>query len=272
MSGLGLRRLGRMRAARVRRVELVNARRGFAKPSLHGDRYAMVLEAADSERMIGAAPLAPDAPGEAAQGILLDLDLDDLMRISAREGYSPDAFLRLATLAEADALSVPAFLFHLMREAGGDIAAYRRLLRQRVDYTSAHYVPHPIALTDNSPALTFVAPGREGSGDPAVVPVRVATEHCDVLDLRETWRLKPNRSQLEYFAMCLLASAHGVRVDDIAAPLDGDTELRQRVRDFAAGHAAAEVDRFRAALDLSHSAYATFAAPARHLYSRLFTA
>jgi hypothetical protein len=271
MSGLGLRRLGRLAARRVRRVALLNARRGFGKAAQHGDRLAMVLEPLAPARPIVARPLRPEQRGDPAQAILIDLAAEDLRRIAQREGYAATAFDDLTRLAAAAGDSLPAYLRALLAASGGDIGRYRRELRVRLDYTSPHYIPHPVDVAGELPALTFLAPGDEGSGAADVVAVRVASGHTELLDIAATWRLKPNPAQLEYFATCVLAALHGVRVDDVAAPLVTAAPLRAALRAVVDAHASAEIDHFRAALGLSAAAYRAFAAPADLLYSQLFS-
>jgi hypothetical protein len=271
MSGFGLRRLGHLRARRVRRVELLNARRGFGKASQHGDRYAMVLEPIVAARSLAARPLSPTQRGGAVQGILVDLEMEDLARVGHREGYAAAALERLAARAFGAGRTLPSYLLATLGEAGGEIARYRGLLRQRAGYTSGHYIPHPVEIEGDTPALTFLAPGAEGSGDPAVIPVRVATGRRELLDIVATWRLKHSRAQLDYFAMCLLAAAHGVRVDDIAAPLAGAAHLLAPLREVVRACTGVEIDSLCSALGLSTAAYCDFAGPTDLLYSQLFS-
>lgn len=267
MSGFGLERLGQLRARRVRRCEIGNGRRGFGKASIHGDRFAMVLELADPSRPIEARPLAPDQVGGPSQGILFDLALNDILSVCPREGYPAGAFRRLATLAFSDGFSIGSFLYDVARRADHDLATYRAHLNELLHYTSPHYIPHPVLIPGEEPGVTFLPPGHEGSGDAGVVPVRVASGISEVLSMSDTWRRKANGPQLEYFAMCFLAGEHGVRIDDIASGLDRAPDLYRQLRIFTASHAPREIERLRGVLGISPAQYRAFAGEPTDLYS-----
>ncbi len=226
MSARGIARHGELRLAAAQRVQLHNARRGFGKASIHGDRFAMVLEAIDTSRAITASGLNHCEPGTAPQALAIDVFAGDLPTLAKREGYSPEAFASLLALADAAGHDPGAYLAALMWECGGNVVLYRERLARRVDYTSPHYIPHPIPI-GTRPAIIFLAPGREGSGDVDIVPIRVRTGCCDLMNTAQVWQRKPNEAQLEYIAMCLLAEAHGVRVDDLTQDLPAD--LRDRL-------------------------------------------
>lgn len=251
MSGLGLEREGSLPVIDARRVRLHNARRGFGKLSQYGDRYAMVLE-----------PLQPGEPiraeliGSAArdrvlpEAIALTVTAPQFARLAQREGYRADALLQ-----HVGDGNVAAALWDLSARHRHDLASYRRALRDAISYASGHYIPHPLLLGD-APALTFLAPGVEGSGDVAVVPIRVASGMTGSLSLAEAWQRKPNESQLEYFVMCLLAEEHGVSLADVD-DRDADPDLRERLHQQLERERPGERGRFRRALQLSDAAYAS---------------
>lgn len=253
MSGLGLGSLGCLQVEDASPVTVSNARRGFGKHSQHGDRYAMILAPliADSPILVGGAPGAPNRPG----GLLLHVSLPNFTRIARREGYRPEAILRLADLALGAGTTLPDFLWDLLSGAAFDIARYRRDLFATLGYTSSHYVPHPILLPKERRGITFLAPGREGSGSPDVVPVRVARGADFFLSLAETWARKANESQLDYFAMCLLAGEHSVSVTDLLADRDVHPGLSRRLETRLAVDRPYERQRFRAALGWSSERY-----------------
>ena len=257
MSGYGLGRQPWLPTARVQRVELANSRRGFGKASIHGDRYAMIAEPVDPSRPLTARRLTPEQVGAAPQAIAVDVASEDLPALAKREGYSAKALQRLERQSLEAKRGIANYLAALMEGCRGDIVRYRRVLRDRLDYTSGHYIPHPIRLEDEW-AVIFLAPGPEGSGCDTVEPVRVKTGVCELMTCAEAWARKPNESQLDYIAMCLLAAAHGVCVDDLDADLP--PELARRLRNYAA-HFDAEAERLSAVLGLSPEAYQAFAGP-----------
>lgn len=253
MSGLGLGPLGRLQVEDASPVTFSNARRGFGKHSQYGDRYAMILTPvlADAPILVSGVAGTPIRPG----GLLLHVSLPDFTRIAKREGYRPDAIVRLVELALESGRTLPDFLWELLSNAAFDIARYRQHLFARLGYTSPHYVPHPISLPNERHGITFLAPGREGSGSPDVVPVRVARGADFVLSLAETWARKANESQLDYFAMCLLGGEHSVSVPDLLADWDAHPGLRQRLETRLAVDRPYERQRFRAALGWSAERY-----------------
>lgn len=252
-SGLGLRSLGRVSVDRVERVRLENCRRGFGKRSQWGDRYAMVLEPRRSDEPIR---IDSSTTSNGTDVLALTIGADDLARISRREGYDPEALQRLSEIARARRRSLSEHLWRILESADFIPARYRRSLFEDTGYTSPHYIPHPVARSDEEPALIFLPPGPEGSGAASIVPVRVATGMIDVLSLRQAWRHKSNPSQLEYFSMCLLAEVHGLSFADVLADLEPDSELAELLRARVGSEIAREADRFCAALSLSADCYA----------------
>lgn len=268
MSGLGMARSGTLPASAVARVRLRGCRRGYGKFSMYGDRFAMVLEALRAAEPIRAEPLADGDPEEGApEALALTLALPELITISVREGYRAEACLALAEQARAAGRTLPAHLWATLEAAGRDQVAYRRALAAALGYASPHYIPHPVA-TAGEPAIVFLPPGEEGSGRDDVVPVRVQSAMTRVLTVREVWRMKPNVEQLDYIAMALLAEVHGLALVDLYGDLGNDRPLFNRVRARLAEDAAAEPERFRAALGLSAEAYAA-ALPPRAWHSPL---
>ena len=132
---------------------------------------------------------------------------------------------------------------------------FRQRLFKLVGYTSPHYVPHPVRVDDASVAITFLAPGREGSGSERIVPVRVRTGTTALLTLPEAWQRKPNRTQLDYFLACLLGGVHGINIQDLLEPLAHEHGLSQRVRDALGGELRHEVARFLATTGLDTASY-----------------
>lgn len=265
LSGLGLEPFGRLGVRAAARVALLNARRGFGKFSQHGDRFAMVLEPLRGDEPLTARALAADAPAsEAPEGMAFSVRPNDLARLSEREGYSSGAMQRLRQEATARRQGVAAFLWSQLEAAGFATSAFRERLFKLIGYTSPHYIPHPLRLEGDEYAITFLAPGREGSGIATVVPVRVRTRTVEVLTAPEAWRRKPNPTQLAYFAACLLGGVHGVGVQDLLLPLADDPALSERLRDTLRTEQQHELQRFLDMTGLDHNSYWTYFGPPTH--------
>ena len=267
MSGLGLAPLAPLSVADAYRVRLTACRRGFGKLSQYGDRFAMVLEPTADRSPIHCAPISDTTPtaggldavpsGVAGlDALALTLRVPELARVAQREGYRADALLALARAAETAGRGLGAHLWALLEGAAFDVAAYHRALADLVDYTSAHYLPHPVATDVGEPAIVFLPPGPEGSGRDDVVPIRVQTAETRVLDFRHAWSIKPNTCQLDYVAMCVLAEVHNLSLADVLGELRAYPPLAKRLEARLQPELAAEPARFRAALGLAEDRYA----------------
>ncbi len=255
MSGLGLASLAPLPVTDACRVTLTGCRRGFGKLSQYGDRFAMVLEPTEARRPIQCTALTAGAPA-GLHALALTMRVPELARVAQREGYRADALLALARLGEARGLGLGAYLWTLYEDADFDVVAYRRALAAVVDYTSPHYLPHPVASAGGEAAIVFLAPGPEGSGRDDVVPIRVQTAETRLLTFRQAWRLKPNPSQLEYGVMCALAEVHGLSLADVLGDLADYPPLANLVRARLAPELPVEPERFRMALGLAPGRFA----------------
>jgi len=258
MSGLGLASLAPLPVADAWRVRLVGCRRGFGKLSQYGDRFAMVLEAIAERAPIECRAITAETPIDARgiDALAYAISVPELARVAQREGYRADALLALARHAERRGRGLGTYLFEIAEQAGFDVAAYRRTLADVVDYTSPHYVPHPVATETGEPAIVFLPPGTEGSGRDDVVPIRVQSAETRRLTFRQVWRAKPNQSQLDYAATCILAEAHGLSLADVVGDLRAYPPLARLVDERLAPDLAAEPARFREVLGLSEERYA----------------
>lgn len=255
MSGLGLASLAPLPVTDACRVILTDCRRGFGKLSQYGDRFAMVLEPTAVRTPIQCVAATEGAPS-GLDAMALTMRVPELARVAQREGYRADALLALAREAERGGAGLGAFLWRLYQDAEFDVVAYRRALADLVDYTSPHYIPHPVASSGGETAIVFLAPGSEGSGRDDVVPIRVQSAETRLLTFRQAWKLKPNSSQLEYGVMCALAEVHGISLADVLGDLASYPPLANLVRQRLASELAVEPERFRAALGLTAGRFA----------------
>lgn len=259
MSGRGLARSGRLRVRRAGIVALRGCRRGFAKLSKYGDRLATDLELAHSALEADAVSPA-DQPDGRVEALGLRMSADDGLRLVQREGYRPTALQAVMERAETDGLGVAEWLWRLTAECGHDVAAYRGRLCTLTGYTSPHYIPHPVRLrADDSGlhdyALLFLAPGRHGTGSPAVTSVRERTGIDGLFTTAEAWQRKPNAGQLAYVVSCLLAGVHGMDVRDLLAGVAPHTDLARRLAEGIRAEAVSETACFLETTGLSAARY-----------------
>jgi hypothetical protein len=254
MSGQGLAFSGVFQAKDARIVALTGCARGFAKPSRYGNHLAMVLELSQLPLM-GCEVSPGSVPNGKIEALALTLSLDDVCRLAQREGYQPKMMRRLAELARARRLSLADFLWDLHAEEGHDLVAYRRRLFTLTGFTSAHYIPHPVCLDDAKRAITFLAPGFEGTGSDMVVAVRRQSNVRAVMSTQDAWQDKPNGNQLAYFLCCVLGGAHGICVRDLLPPASAAPALITALADGLAAGLSEEYGRFLTATGLSRAQY-----------------
>lgn len=256
MSGLGLLPLGHLRVRAAACVRLENARRGFSKLSQQGERFALILEPIDPQQPIASHTVPPATPPhDAPEALALTVQPTDLARLCDHDGYSSGALQRLRQEAAAVRQDLAAFLWTLLNDVGLDIATFRQRLFKLIGYTSPHYIPHPVRLDANRFAVTFVAPGHEGTGSDRVVPSRTRTHDEQLLTALEAWQRKPNRTQLSHLTACLLGGLHGIGVQDLLVPVAEDAELCERLRAAIAAEQPQELARFLSATGLDHGSY-----------------
>ena len=153
LSGYGLlaaRRGGRSRLVAVdaEPAIVLNARRGLAKPSSHGNYLAMDIEPLDPGRPITARTGLCEADDRGFGALLLTFDRSAAPLISRREEYDPDAFVRLLEHADRAGLPFGEFLLNFARDADFNLLRYREALRGLLGYTSEGYIFHPLPLED----------------------------------------------------------------------------------------------------------------------------
>ncbi len=254
MSGRGLAFSGTLQVTDAYVVALKRCRRGFAKLSRYGDRFATDIET--QQFPLEGWRVSPSAsPNGEVETLALTVALDDFSRLVKREGYSPEAMQWLAEFARREKQRLADFLWEIQARVEYDPVMYRRELFVRTGFTSPHYIPHPVRLAEGGYALIFLAPGFEGTGSEDVVSVRQQTGVRAVMNTSETWKRKPNEDQLSYFLSCLLGGVHGVNVRDLLVPMSEDPELAMLLQNRLRQEIPEETSRFFAATSLSAETY-----------------
>jgi len=269
MSGLGLTPIGPLRLRAATRVALTNARRGFSASSQHADRFALALEPVDPLLPIAAHTLAANATeSDGPEGVALTTQPTDLAKLCDSEGYSSGALQRLRQEAATQRQDLATYLWSILSAVDFDTAAFRQRLFKLIRYTSPHYIPHPVRLDADRCAITFLAPGREGTGSERVVPARVRTRSEDLLTALDAWHQKPTRTQLSYLTACLLGGLHGICIQDLVMPLASDPGVSERVRAAIADEQSRELARFLSMTGLDQAAYWQAFGPPNHSIRR----
>jgi len=254
MSGRGLSFSGTLQVRHASIVALAACRRGFAKLSRYGDRFATDL-AVTQLPLEGCLMPPTSLPNGEVETLALTVPLDDFYRLSKREGYDPTATQRLHNLAQAQGINLADFLWQVHAEAGHDIVTYRRRLFALTEFTSPHYIPHPVRLAGAGYALIFLAPGAEGTGSDDIISVRQQTGIHVPMSTREAWQRKPNEDQIAYFLSCFLGGVHGVCLRDLLATVDEEPALAAELMNRIRQALDEEQERFLATTGLSLERY-----------------
>jgi hypothetical protein len=254
MSGHGLSSSGMFFAKDACVVALSGCRRGFAKLSRYGDRFATDLEISTLPLEARVVPSGTTPSGE-VEALALTVPLVDFCLLAKREGYSIAAIQWLKELGRDKGCSLAEFLWELHAEAGHDMVEYRRRLFALTSFTSPHYIPHPIHVKDVGYAIIFLAPGFEGTGSDEVISVRQQTGVQAAMSTSEAWRQKPNTDQMNYFLSCLLGGVHGISVRDFLSTVREEPSLALELRNRLRPMLGEEPERFLAATSLSRDQY-----------------
>lgn len=265
MSGRGLSFSGTFAVRRVGIVMLGNCRRGFAKLSMYGDRFATDVEPVRLPLQGKRVSPRTGGPG-GIETLALSVSLDDAYRLIQREGYQPGAVHKLTRLGQERGRGLTDFLWQMQTEAGHDVVGYRRRLFALTGYTSPHYIPHPVRVDGDGAALIFLAPGFEATGSETVISVRQQTGVRTVMSAGQTWQHKPNKEQLSYMVSCLLGGVHGLNIGDLLPRLGDDPRLIAALTERLRPEIETEVPRFLETLGLSAEQYrSAFGEPERLL-------
>jgi hypothetical protein len=199
-----------------------------------------------------------DAAGRiGALGLVFDREWAAL--ISRREEYDPDKFLELVAFADRAGKPLGEFLLEIAERTKFNLLAYRRALREMLDYTSHGYIFHPVPLEDGRVAIAAIGSGYEGSGDPDVRSKRSKYGMDRVLKLGEALKVRTldldHDGQIGYFVECILGGMHGVGVGDLMEEFELQSELCERLRPHLRRAVPGERERFMKATSLNPAGY-----------------
>ncbi len=261
MSGRGLSFSGTFAVRRAGIIALASCRRGFAKLSMYGNRFATDVELV--RLPLRGCWVSPQTSGPGGiETLALSVSLDEAYRLIKREGYQPGAAQKLARFGQERGRGLADFLWQVQTEAGHDVVGYRRRLFELTGYTSPHYIPHPVQVDGKETALIFLAPGFEATGSEAVISVRQQTGVRTVMSAGQAWKHKPNEEQLSYLVSCVLGGVHGVKIDDLLPRLSDDPRLITALTERLQPEIETEASRFLETVGLSAEQYrAAFGEP-----------
>ena len=244
MSGHGLSFSGPLRPRRVNIIALDHCDRGFAKLSKHGDRFATDLEL-DHVPLCGEILQLGTVPDGRIEGLGLVLLAEDLAKLATREGYSAKTVKMLVETAGRTGLGLAEWLWRISTDCRHHLGQYRRELYRLTEYTSPHYIPHPVKLKARGYEILFLSPGPLfGTGSATIRSVRDSTGVSRAFGMEDAWKRKPNADQMTYFLSCLLAGVHGISVRDFLESISGDNSLSRKIQRRLGGSIEEELQIF----------------------------
>ena len=111
-------------------------------------------------------------------------------------------------------------------DSNQSIKEYRKDLIKKINYTSIDYIPHPLELKNLGYAITFIAPGKYGTGN-IYQPSRKEQESISGLmnasDVLQRNGVNKNEF-LEYLLECIYGGVHGINVRDIVDSISENPE------------------------------------------------
>jgi hypothetical protein len=251
MSGCGMlakyrKSVQPLRAQSAFRIWIGNARRGyrFMSPAdLH-----CTMDICDAAR--GTPISASRQPKAGAIGALaLLVDRSNACELSTREDFPPEQFDRLLGCADSKGEPVEEFLLNIAKKANFDGQAYRSALESLLDTKLPPYIFYPVPFDD----------GQTG--------ILAAGMNTMLWSMNEALaQTQDTDAQLVYFAECLLAGLHGVSVDDLVGPDNGNLgawppNLRQEFINIYNKMSSEELSCFLEAISLSMNEYRRWFTP-----------
>ncbi len=212
--------------------------RGFAKPCHKNNIYCMDIDNFELEGDYVKNYLEQGF----IEGLVTKINQEDFPQVCKREGYdisdSKDKGKNLISCF-SNHNSVGEGLWELFQEnIKNDIVAsirtYRIKLCDKVKGTSIHYIPHPIALKNIGYAITFIAPGKYGTGDThesekvkkGIFKLLNTSEVLKVLERNELGK----KEFLDYFIECILGGIHGINISDLINSIPYDSEFMKNIK------------------------------------------
>lgn len=206
----------------------IRGTRGFAKPASNNicmDIDFFKLEGSFIEKL----------PKEGyIEGIILEINQKDFQEFCRREGYSKGNTI---ITYSSSYNSIGEALWNILQDSMGtdyfqSIIEYRKKLRKEINYTSIHYIPHPLKIQDLGYAITFIAPGKYKTGNVNQKSIKEQKKIYRLLNLNEILGRKDvNRYHfLNYTIECIYGGVHGINIRDIIDFISDDLDFLNDVK------------------------------------------
>ncbi len=207
----------------------IKGRRGFAKPSSSN----IICMDIDDFMLKGNTIKIDPQPGS-VEGLLIKIKQVNFPKYCRREGYFNGN--KLITFS-SDYECIGEALWALFQKSIDidpiqSIKEYRKNLKKAINYTSEHYIPHPLDLGDLGFAITFIAPGKYGTGNASLTSRKEERNISHLLDITDVLKRKflDKEAFLNYTLDCLYGGVHGINIRDIINLIPKDSEFYKNVQ------------------------------------------
>ena len=225
----GLENLKKINILDAFRVQ-IKGQRGFAKPSKN-KIYCMDIK---NFKLKGS--IIENTPKLGyIEGLVIQINQDEFPKCCRREGYYRGNYL---ITYFSDYNSIGEALWNLFQDniASNDsnqsITEYRKNLREKLNYTSIDYIPHPLELKNLGYAITFIAPGKYGTGNIYQSSRKEQESISGLMNANDVLqRNGVNKNEfLEYILQCIYGGVHGINIRDIINLIPKDSEFYKDIQ------------------------------------------
>lgn len=206
----------------------IKGKRGFAKPT--SKKLGMDIDYFDHK----GSTIMTNLDQSYVEGLVIKIKQKDFPEFCNREGYiKGNELISFSSKSKNIGYALwNLFLSSKQENSIQSIKKYRKNLFKKICYTSRHYIPHPLKLKNLGNALTFVAPGRYGTGDEHLTSRKSQKGISKLLNAHDALKRNDvNREKfLEYTLECIYGGVHGVNVNDIIELISTDQEFLDDLR------------------------------------------
>ena len=206
----------------------IKGKRGLAKPAFHKfcmDIDDFILEGSTIENQVDQGYI---------EGLLVEITQNNFPEFCTREGYTRGN--KLITYS-SNFSNIGEALWKLFQESmrnnySKSLKIYRKKLKANLGYTSKHYIPHPLEIKNLGYAITFIAPGKFGTGNGNLKSRKTEENISYLMSLNEVLgRRDVNKNELlNYILECLYGGVHGINVRDIIDLISANFEFLREVK------------------------------------------
>ncbi len=222
----------------------IKGERGFAKPSIRNICCMDIDNFNFKGSLIENTPIPRNI-----EGLVIQINQEDFPDFCTREGYFKGDEL-VSFYSNYDSIGEGLWdLFQVSKENNpkNSIIEYRRNLKEKVSYTSSHYIPHPLEIENLGYVITFIAAGKYGTGNSEQLSRKEQENIFNLMNGNEVLsKEKVNRKEfLSYVLDCLYGGIHGINIYDIIELVSGNLKfLNDLLREFTKDSINTERDLF----------------------------